>query len=157
MLVECQRAIVFLEDYEAICKELDDREGEGQACAALASAYQTLQNDDKALTYLKTCLEMAAETENLMAEAEACCALGVIYNKRGDFEKSVFYFERNFDFARGLSAGDTGSNTALVDKARVFLGMAKGNQMLKRYVNVINHDQKSLLLWKAKRNMPGIP
>lgn len=153
ILEDCHRAIPYLEDYEAICKEFGDREREGQAAAALASAYQALQNDDKALTYLKTCLELATETGNLVAEGEACCALGVIHNKRGDFEKSVLYFERNFQVARSVD-GTTRSNS-LVDIARVYLGMAKGNQMLRRYVNVINHDMKSLLSWKAKRSLPG--
>ena len=67
---------------QGISKELGDRASEGSACAALASAYQKLQNDDKAMDYLKTCLEVATETDDLVAQAEAAAALGVIYNKR---------------------------------------------------------------------------
>ena len=64
MLGECHRAISYLEDYETISKDLGDQEGEGSACAALAAAYQQLQNDDKALAYLKTCLSIASATSN---------------------------------------------------------------------------------------------
>jgi hypothetical protein len=66
----------------------------------------------------------------------------------------VEYFERNFEMARTTSNVCSGS-TATVDIARVYLGMARGNQMLKRYVNVINHDPKALLIWKARRHLPG--
>ena len=154
MLDECHRAIAFLEDYEAICKEMDDKEGEGAACAALASAYQSLQNDDKALTYLKTCLDIATSTDNLVAQGEACCALGVIYNKRLEFVKAVEFFERNFEIARTTTHAGVASNTSIVDIARVYLGMARGNQMLKRYVHVINQDPKALLKWKGQRHLP---
>lgn len=154
LLDEPHRAIAFLEDFEAISKDLSDREGRGQACAALAAAYQALQNDDKALTYLKTCLALATDTGNLLAQGEACCALGVIFNKRREYDTAVEYFERNFEFARTTSNAGSGA-TATVDIARVYLGMAKGNQMLKRYVNVINHDPKALLSWKTRRHLPG--
>lgn len=64
------------------------------------------------------------------------------------------YFERNFEMARTTSNAGSGS-TATVDIARVYLGMAKGNQMMKRYVNVIHHDHKALLTWKARRQLPS--
>jgi len=89
MLEECHRAIAYLEDYEAISIERNDREAQVEAGAALASAYQALQNDDKAVVHLKTCLELASETANLVAQGEACCSLGVIFNKRGHFDVAV--------------------------------------------------------------------
>jgi tetratricopeptide (TPR) repeat protein len=153
MLGDANRAIPYLEDYEAICQELEDREGEGEACAALASAYQALQNDDKALTYLKTCLDVATEMENLVAQGEACCSLGVIYNKTGEYEKAVEYFERNFEICRTTCAANA-TSTSLVDVARVYLGMAKGNLMLKKYVHIVNYDSKALLGWKIRRSFP---
>ena len=155
MLGECHRAVQFLEDYEVICKELDDREGEGQACSAMAAAYQALSNDEKALTYLKSCLDIASETENLVTQGEACCALGVIYNKRGEYDKAVDYFERNFEIARTV-ASTGAAETSHVDVSRVYLGMARGNQMLNQYVNVINHDLRAILSWKTRRNIPGM-
>jgi tetratricopeptide (TPR) repeat protein len=151
LLDECHRAIAFLDESEAICRELGDREGEGQASAALASAYQVLQNHDKALACLKSCLETAVETGNFVAQGEACCALGVIYNERGDFDVGVGYFERNFEIARSTAAGGS------ADMARVYLGMARGNQMLKRYMHAIHHDPKGLLNWKAKRELGEPP
>jgi len=155
MLDECHRAIAFLEDYEGISKELGDRVSEGQACAALASSYQQLHNDDKALEYLKTCLEVATETEDLVAQAEAAAALGVIYNKRKDFDQAVDFFERNFKLCRTTVANGTAPTNEVLEIARVYLGMARGNQMLKRYVHIINTDATALLGWKVKRSLVG--
>lgn len=153
MLDEPVRAIGFLDDYETICKDLADVEGEGQACAALAAAYQTLRNDERALEFLERCLQIATETENLVAQGEACCTLGVIHNKRADFESAVAHFERNFEIARQIVASGQGE-TALVDMARVYLGMARGNAMLRVYVYVIEHDFRALLNWKNRRVQP---
>jgi len=155
LLDECHRAIPFLEDYEGISKELGDRASEGSACAALASAYQKLQNDDKAMDYLKTCLEVATETDDLVAQAEAAAALGVIYNKRKDYDKSVEYFEKNFKLCRTTVAQGVAPTNEVVEIARVYLGMARGNQMLKRFVHVVNSDPNALLEWKAKHVLPG--
>jgi len=154
MLEDPIKAIGFLDDYETICKDLADVEGEGQACAALAAAYQTLHNDERALEYLERCLQIATETENLVAQGDACCTLGVIHNKRTDFESAVAHFERNFEIARQIIASGQGE-TALVDMARVYLGMARGNAMLKTHVHVIENDFRALLNWKIRRVKPA--
>ena len=153
MLEDPLKAIGFLDDYETICRDLADVEGEGQACAALAAAYQTLRNDERALEYLERCLQIATETENLVAQGDACCTLGMIHNKRGEFESAVAHFERNFEIARQIIASGQGE-TALVDMARVYLGMSRGNAMLRTYVYAIEHDFRALLNWKNRRVKP---
>ena len=46
------------------------------------------------------------------------------------------------------------SRTALVDMARVYLGMSRGNAMLKTLVYAIEHDFRALLNWKNRRVKP---
>ena len=76
----------------------------------------------------------------------------IILNEGHD--KAVDYFERNFEIARTV-ASTGAAETSHVDVSRVYLGMARGNQMLNQYVNVINHDLRAILSWKTRRNMPG--
>ncbi len=42
-----------------------------------------------------------------------------------------------------------------LDRARVHLGMARGNAQMGSYMHVINYDMTSLLRWKNRRvNLP---
>ena len=101
-------------------------------------------------------------------QAEACCSLGVLYNQQGDFANAVQYLERFFELAR--STGDK----ALLDKARTYLGIARGNAVLPAYMyecrcsnaravqtcqpffaravgrRVVTHDLDALLQWKNR-------
>jgi tetratricopeptide (TPR) repeat protein len=150
LLEEADRAIGYLDDYHAICRELQDLEGEGAASSSLAAAYQSLDSVDNAVQYLEQFLEVATKTDNLIAQGEACCNLGVIFNKRGDFAKAVEFFEKNFEIARSTVVSGKGDRS-LVDTARVNLGMARGNEKIQAYMNIINYDLTTLLRWKNRR------
>ena len=78
-------------------------------------------------------------------QAEACCSLGVLYNQQGDFANAVQYLERFFELARSI--GDK----ALLDKARTYLGIARGNAVLPAYMRVVTNDLDALLRWKNRR------
>ena len=60
-------------------------------------------------------------------------------------DTSVTPSKRFFEIARSI--GDR----ALVDKARVYLGIARGNSMLPKYLDVVTHDLDALLRWKTRR------
>ena len=137
-----------------ICKELEDVEGQGSACSALAAAYQKLGENMKAIKYLEQFYEIGKETEDLSAQADACNNLGAMYNARGNYEKAVKFFEKNFEIVRQLMTSDVG-DLKLVDRARISLGMARGNEKMKAYIHVINFDSLSLLRWKAWRTNFG--
>ena len=51
---------------------------------------------------------------------------------------------------RLLAAG--GADAALVDKARVYLGVALGNAALGAYVRAVDEDLPALLAWKNARS-----
>ena len=71
---------------------------------------------------------MSSRCGALARQAEACCSLGVLYNQQGDFANAVQYLERFFELARSI--GDK----ALLDKARTYLGIARGNAVLPAYM-----------------------
>ena len=96
------------------------------------------------LLELHFCVAVWGWAGGLKAE-EACCSLGVLYQQQGDFANAVHHLERFFEIARSI--GDR----ALVDKARVYLGIARGNSMLPKYLDVVTHDLDALLRWKKRR------
>ena len=144
-------AVRTLETAELLCSKLGDAEGEGRASAALAAAWRAKGDDDRAREYLERCLEHAQVTDDLAAQAAACRTLGALHSARGDFNRAVELLQRNFSIARQLLAsGD--ADTALVDRARVHLGIALGNEALGNYLRALQTDFPALLAWKNGRD-----
>lgn len=151
LLGETLKGVPFLENYLEITKELEGQdEGQGAAYAALAAAYQSLKQPEKAVDCLEQFLRIAEETGNLAAQSEACSNLGVIFNRRGEFDRAVEYFAKAYELTRTHVSSGAGRRKDL-DTARVNLGMARGNAQMGAYMNVINYDVSSLLLWKNRR------
>ncbi len=113
-------------------------------------AHQKIGAVAEAVKDLQLYLEVAVKTENLAGQAEACCNLGVIYNNRKDFTNAVKMFEKNYHLARSIVAA-SGKNRNRLDTARVYLGMARGNENMNGYAAAINHDVQNLVEWKLKR------
>ena len=144
-------AVRTLETAELLCSKLGDAEGEGRASAALAAAWRAKGDDERAREYLERCLEHAQVTDDLAAQAAACRTLGALHSARGDFNRAVELLQRNFSIARQLLAsGD--ADTALVDRARVHLGIALGNEALGNYLRALQTDFPALLAWKNGRD-----
>ena len=62
-----------------------------------------------------------------------------------DFASAVQYLERYFELARQI--GDR----QIIDKARTYLGIARGNSVLPSFMNVVTTDLDALLRWKNRR------
>mmetsp|Transcript_48171 Transcript_48171/g.111601 ORF Transcript_48171/g.111601 Transcript_48171/m.111601 type:complete len:401 (-) Transcript_48171:140-1342(-) len=139
-------AIELQKKYLEICRLHDDRVGESAARAALAHAYEAIDQTQEAIKQLENLLTVASEAGELKAQASACLNLGILYSGRGDHEKSVELLEQHFDLARQI--GDR----RLIDSARVVLGMVRGNGKLKSYIDLVNNDLDKLLKWKSKRS-----
>jgi hypothetical protein len=88
---------------------------------------------------------IAARNKQSVAQAEANAALGSIHSAAGDHGAACGHFERTFDIAKQV--GDR----ALVDSARINLGMARGNMSLGSYMSNITKDNiPALLNWKTR-------
>ena len=90
-------------------------------------------------------LQLAQSSGKLTAQAEACCSLGVLFNQQGDYPSAVQYLERFFELARSIG------ERAMVDKARTYLGIARGNSELPAYMHIVTTDLDALLRWKNRR------
>jgi tetratricopeptide (TPR) repeat protein len=140
-----KKAVAHYESNLTLAQKADETEAQGAAAYALAQTYQRLQDGEKSLGYLKQFLRLAQASSSARAQAEACCSLGVLYNTQGDYSSAVQYLERFFELARAV--GDR----ALVDKARTYLGIARGNSVLPQYTKVVTNDLNGLLSWKNRR------
>jgi tetratricopeptide (TPR) repeat protein len=150
LLGRSEEGMGHLEEHLGVCQELKDLEGQGEAYSALAAAHRAAESPDDAVSCLMQCLKIAEQTDDLRAQAEACCSLGVIFNQKKLFDRAVSFFQRNYELTRTLvSRGD--ADPRLVDKARINLGMARGNQTLGSYMYAISYENRSLLKWKNSR------
>ena len=149
-LGQAEQARRYLESYEATCAQLGDLEGQGKAQAALAKAFDALGDGARCLRCLEGFLETATRTGDMASEAEACRALGTMHHHKGDFGKAVELFDRNFAVCRSIAAAGSGSS-ALVDEARVFVGVARANATLKRRAFELSHDLSSLVRWELAK------
>ena len=95
--------------------------------------------------HLQRFLQLAQTSGKVEAQAEACCSLGVLYNAQNDYTNAVQHLERYFELARSI--GDR----ALIDKARTYLGIARGNSVMPAFMNVVTTDLDALLRWKNRR------
>jgi len=146
----CASGMEHLAHYLKICEAEKDVEGQGEAHSALAVARQCMGQTEQALEHLKKFHDTAKQTTNLAAQSKACYSIGAIYNTDRRFNKAVAYFQQNYELCRKMAADKSGS-LKVVDRARVSLGMAKGNQKLNKFIYVINSDMHSLLHWKNAR------
>ncbi|KAL1503767.1 hypothetical protein AB1Y20_012235 [Prymnesium parvum] len=140
-----KKAVYHYEQHLALAETAGDTEAQGAACFALAHVHQRLQNGEASLQNLQKFSQLAQSSGKVSAQAEACCSLGVLYNQQGDYVSAVQYLERFFELAR--SVGDR----SMLDKARTYLGIARGNSVLPSYTQVVTSDLDALLKWKNRR------
>jgi hypothetical protein len=161
--------------YLQLCKDIDDKVGEGQACSALASAHEAAGELSKAVSFLELFYELSQMTGELASQEEACTRLGKIFFQTEDYNNSVRYFEKvraacpvvfknhaahhaqamipfenlfckqAFEMARSL--GDQKS----IGTARINLGIARAHAKLSSYLKVANGNLPALLKWKNRR------
>ncbi|ETV99706.1 hypothetical protein H310_07769 [Aphanomyces invadans] len=142
-------ALVYLKDYLVMCKNLGDTDGECNAYAALATTFEATGHASQAMDYLKEYLITAEKIENVVAQAEACRRLGLLYSAAKDFNLAAEMMERNFDLIKNA----TKSDTALLDQARISLGVIRAHQKFHLFVDFVTSDLDGFLKWKASRTI----
>lgn len=138
-------ALEYLNQYYELSKKADYSEGVTNALAKLASTYQAMGEISTAIKYLEQLHTEASENAILGAEAEATLHLGLLYQKQGNNKKAVEFLEKHFSLARKLQ------DRALIDAARVNLGMAQANCGIEMFVEVVSDSLPKLIQWKNKR------
>jgi hypothetical protein len=130
--------------------ENNNKEKQGEAHKMLADIYSRNGQTSVAFQHLEQVLEIAISTEKKNAEAEAALKLGLLYNKDGperNIKKSSDYLQSHFDLLR---SPDT-KNQALLDSARVNLGIVQANMKIEAYKQMVLGNLNGLVDWKVRR------
>ena len=139
-----KESIEHIDTFMACLETTRDVDGERRAYAALAEAYEALDNADAALSSLQQMLNCAKRSEHLESQAEACFRLGKIYQKRGLCDRAAEYLSQNYELVRVLVSKHA-VPISLLNRARVTLGVAKGSVALHRYMKTAKEDVGSFL------------
>ncbi|RQM23474.1 hypothetical protein B5M09_004668 [Aphanomyces astaci] len=118
-------------------------------CLALATTFEALGHASQAMDYLNEYLITAEKIQNVVAQAEACRRLGLLYSAARNFTLAAEMMERNFDLIKNAAKSDT----ALLDQARISLGVIRAHQKFDTFVNFVTADVDGLLKWKAARTI----
>ena len=115
---DAEASLQHLDSYLDFCVTTKDLKGQGQACSALAAAYQTL-GMQKSRQISQKFLDIAKKTDNLSAQAEACCNLGVIHNRRGELTRPCT-FPENFEYSRSIVSSGNGTGASSIMRGSIW-------------------------------------
>lgn len=128
------------------------RRGEGNACAALATAHEKLGNQQLSIEFLNHYVTIATRAENVVNQADACARLGQIYTASQNFHRAREMHEKNYELVQAVAAR-TGDRLAQ-NISRVSVGAARANDKLGTLLNLVKEDFHGLLAWKNTRAVP---
>jgi tetratricopeptide (TPR) repeat protein len=153
-------ALPFLEQHSEISTNIGDTEARCRACSSLAWALDSLGENERALAELSLVHSISEQAGDAYLQSQACRALGTLYSKVGKLQEAVSVLQRHFELTKAITASagreEGGASSSLVsiadlELARVFVGISKGNLMMKSYMFAINFNMNSLLDWKLSR------
>jgi tetratricopeptide (TPR) repeat protein len=171
-------SIPYLREQSQISADMGYAEGRCKACSALALAFDSLGQADKALEELTMVHAISEQAGDALLQSQASRALGTLYSKVGKLEEAVDALQRHFSLLRGLLpkvdgpsvvADKNSSATKLqrriaasrqgdrvvtlqdLDLARTYVGISRGNLMMGAYVIALQSNLTALLDWKLAR------
>ncbi|KAI1883653.1 hypothetical protein AGOR_G00233780 [Albula goreensis] len=140
----------YLKMYMDISIVLGDDESLGNAYKAIANSLESEDKLAESVEYLEKFVEVSQDESLKHNLEEACMCLGVFFCSRGQYDKGCQHFERAYEIAQHLN------NVAVLQKAQVYLGMARACMMMAAYsghVAQAGHvNIQKLLAWKESRN-----
>lgn len=145
-----ENAMPHLQAYVEVIEKTRDETGEANAYSAIASAHEAMGKYDAALDALQQYLTCSKNIKNLSFQAEACFRLGNIYNQKEMYDRAAEFFSQNYEIVRIMISKNQAS-LDLLHRARMSLGVARGNAMLRKFVAAANDDMSTLLKWKNRR------
>ena len=103
---EVRKAIKYHEQALTIAREIEDKQGEGNALGNLGNAYRDMGEVRKAIKYHEQAFDIAGDIEDKINEGRCVGNLGLAYSDLGEIRKGIEYFEQALAIAREI--GDRG-------------------------------------------------
>ena len=156
---QTEESVPFLRQQSQIAADNGNLESRCRACSALALAFDTLGQGDKALAELMLVSTISEQAGDIMLESQANRALGTMYSKVGRMQDSIDALSKHFDLLKTILAkkGEIEGSQLItardLDLARVYVGVAKGNMLLGSYYVAIQYDFPAVLAWKLNRSV----
>jgi len=122
-----------------------------EAYSAIAKSYINLGDIDQALEHLNQYYKIAKDAKKSNFQADAAFYLAKVYGMKGNNTKSIEFYQQHFDSAKNERQE---KNRKLIDKARVYLGMAKANVNINNFIKNVGNSETNiskLLEWKFKK------
>ncbi|ETP19907.1 hypothetical protein F441_06259 [Phytophthora nicotianae CJ01A1] len=151
-LNEPAKGLPFLETNLAVARQIGDSDGEGNACAALATAHEKLGNQQLSIEFLNQYVAIATRAENIVNQADACARLGQIYTASQNFQRAREMHDKNYELVQAVAAR-TGDRLQQ-NISRVSVGAARANDKLATLLGLVKDDFHGLLAWKNTRAVP---
>ncbi|KAF1327090.1 hypothetical protein FI667_g7897, partial [Globisporangium splendens] len=131
-------ALPFLEAYLTTCQKTGNVEGEGNACAELATAHDQLDNKQLSIDFLNHYIAIATKAEN-------------------DFARAREMHEKNYELVPAVVAAQTKSaaDKTAWNCSRVNVGAARANDKLAVFLTLVKDDFRGLLEWKNSHTIPS--
>eukprot|EP00697_Spironema_sp_BW2_P017863 gnl/Spiro4/9683_TR5143_c0_g1_i1.p1 gnl/Spiro4/9683_TR5143_c0_g1~~gnl/Spiro4/9683_TR5143_c0_g1_i1.p1 ORF type:complete len:441 (+),score=156.40 gnl/Spiro4/9683_TR5143_c0_g1_i1:52-1374(+) len=149
LLGKSRQAVQYYKEYLEVEKSRQNPRGEGAACSALSRAFTKLDDPKSAEYYLKQYDYIAGKCDDFEMRCEAYRSLGDTYIKQNSNNKAATYYQKYFDLAKSQGA----SASAVIDHARVAIGIAKGNHYMERlFAMVRDNDVAALRAWRAHKS-----
>ncbi|MEA5476749.1 CHAT domain-containing protein [Pseudanabaena galeata UHCC 0370] len=102
-----------------IFRQIDDRNGEGNALGSLGITYFRMHLYEKAVEFYQQSLAIFKQSENLNGEAYSLGNLGLTYNKLGQHEKAIDFYQRSLAIKKQI--GDrSGEGLSLKNLGELF-------------------------------------
>lgn len=125
-------------------------DGEGSACAELATAHERLENKQLSIDFLNHYVTIATKAGSLVNQADACRRLGHIYTASHDFPRAREMHEKTYELLPAIPS----RRADAFNCARIDLGSARANDKMSSLLKLVKDDLRGLLEWKNARTLP---
>ena len=131
-------ALELFEKALVICKQIDDKSGEGAYLNNIGLVYNNLGQYQKALDYYQQSLVIRKQIGDKSGEGTTLNNIGVVYRSLGQYQKALDYYQQALVISKHL--GDkSGEGTTLNGIGRVY-------NSLGQYQKALDYFQQSLVI-----------